>query len=459
MRDRLLDPFTLAGEPRPVTLPRYDWQVYHPRRPEKGGVRWHTVEGPFVLARKGLLYQTFSGGNWQSSSYGVGYATSRAVDDPGEWSQAVDGVRTLPVLRSGGEVVGPGHNSVVRGPDGRQLYCVYHRWSAAANARPGIRTMAIDRLDWAGERLLVLGPTTTPQPAPALPAITVEGEIELAGAASPAWPVPPSFLCEVTARVVGDSGTGGWGFALHGDGGPLASLLARHDRVDAPAAFHLLRLEVDGARAMLEIEGIEVWRGRLTAPVTALSLVAEDAAAAFSGFALTPGWEELFVASGDPSALGWEVAAGEAVIRDARLWLTPADPAGAPAQISRGPAFARYELVVNARQEGEGHYAIFPALSPEGDDAKPVITLAVREGGWALGVEDAAGRREVPLPQGFEPAVDQQLRFRRAGGRIEIFWEGVALGEAAAAAGPARVGLGTFDGTASFEAVRVTAES
>ncbi|HEX5719179.1 MAG TPA: family 43 glycosylhydrolase, partial [Thermoanaerobaculia bacterium] len=28
VRDRMLDPFTLAGEPVPVTLPRHDWHVY-----------------------------------------------------------------------------------------------------------------------------------------------------------------------------------------------------------------------------------------------------------------------------------------------------------------------------------------------------------------------------------------------------------------------------------------------
>src|SRR4029077_21009092 len=135
-------------------------------RPEKGGVRWHTVEGPFVLARKGLFYEMFSGGNWQHPTYGVGYATAARLEDPREWTQAADGERALPVLRSGGEVVGPGHNSVVRGPDNRQLWCVYHRWMS------GARVLAIDPLDWAGERLLVLGPTTGPRPAPIPPTLS-----------------------------------------------------------------------------------------------------------------------------------------------------------------------------------------------------------------------------------------------------------------------------------------------
>lgn len=63
VHDRMLDPWTLAGNPQPVTRARYDWQVYDPQRAEKGGVRWHTVEGPFVLQRKGRYYQMFSGGN------------------------------------------------------------------------------------------------------------------------------------------------------------------------------------------------------------------------------------------------------------------------------------------------------------------------------------------------------------------------------------------------------------
>lgn len=165
--DRMIDPFTLAGAPRPVTRARYDWQVYDPHRLEKGGVRWHTVEGPFVLKRKKRYYQMFSGGNWKNETYGVSYATTNNLHTPDEWEQAADGERVLPILRTiPGEVIGPGHNSVVRGPDNRQLFCIYHRWSAEVNDR----VLAIDRLDWAGEQLIVLGPSVTPQPAPGSPA-------------------------------------------------------------------------------------------------------------------------------------------------------------------------------------------------------------------------------------------------------------------------------------------------
>ena len=162
--DRMSDPFTLAGDPRPVTRAKYDWQVYDPARKEKGGVRWHTVEGPFVLKRKGKYFEMFSGGNWQNITYGVGYAVADRLNGDDEWTQQVDGIDTLPLLHTiPGKVIGPGHNSVVTGPNGRELYCVYHRWE------DGKRVMCIDRMDFAGgDRLFVVGPTSEPQPAPFL---------------------------------------------------------------------------------------------------------------------------------------------------------------------------------------------------------------------------------------------------------------------------------------------------
>ena len=163
--DRMRSPFSLAGQPQPVTRARFDWQIFDPQRAEKGGVCWHTIEGSFVLKRKGIYYQMFSGGNWQNPSYGVGYALTRNLATTEEWQQMCDGEQVLPILRTlPGQVTGPGHNSVVRGPDNRQLFCVYHRWGNGSG-----RQMAIDPLDFAGERMLVMGPSHTPRRQPTPP--------------------------------------------------------------------------------------------------------------------------------------------------------------------------------------------------------------------------------------------------------------------------------------------------
>jgi GH43 family beta-xylosidase len=433
VRDRLLDPFTLEGNPRPVARPRHDWHVYHPNRPEKGGVRWHTVEGPFVLRRKGVLYEMFSGGNWQNPTYGVSYATTRNFHDPCEWEQAADGEGVLPILRSGGEVVGPGHNSVVRGPGNRQLYCVYHRWSADLKDR----VMAIDPLDWAGERMLVLGPTTTPQPGPNPP--TISDLLDAPAVLQPGQALryetgAPSFLVEVSVR------------------GNIAVVLWDEDRelqrlpFHASGAFRLLRLEVDGPRVCLSRdEGAPLWRGTLAGNAAALSLAAEGAAAEISGFTLTAGWENLFEEDGDPCALGWEILDGGA-------WRV--EQGGLHGEgtswIAKGPALGSYLFVINARlNQGDG-YAFAPALAgAEG----PRIHLERRGTEWTL----RKGEQIFTLPAAFDPSIEQQFRFRKIGGDMEIAWEGLHLGTVEAPPGPARVALAAIRGVASFEAVRVTA--
>jgi GH43 family beta-xylosidase len=438
VRDRLLDPFTLEGSPRPVALPRHDWHVYHPNRPEKGGVRWHTVEGPFVLRRKGVLYEMFSGGNWQNPTYGVSYATARGLQDPGEWTQAADGSAVLPILRSGGEVVGPGHNSAVRGPDNRQLYCVYHRWSADRKDR----VLAIDPLDWAGERMLVLGPTTAPRPAPDPPAIAdlLEAPAVLGRGEEVRYETgSPSFLVEVSAR-------GGAGIVLWDRDREVL-------RLETPSGsfFRLLRLEVDGPRAAASLdEGAPFFQGIIEGSVTGLSLTALDTPAEFSGFALTAGWEDLFEEDGDPGASGWETAGGSWRIEGGRL---RGEGGGVEAWIAKGPALDSYLAVINARLEsGEGYAFAFAEFGDEGTR----IALQQGSAGWSLRSLGAV-EQIFPLPAAFDARIDQQLRFRKVGDVMEVAWEGLRLGEIRVSPGPARVGLASGRGSASFEAVRITA--
>ena len=286
VRDRMLDPFTLAGEPTPVTLPRYDWHVYHPNRPEKGFVRWHTVEGPFVLKHAGRYYQMFSGGNWQNPTYGVSYAVADSLDRAEEWEQAADGEQVLPILCTiEGKVVGPGHNSVVRGPDNRQLVCVYHRW--IFEPEPA-RVLAIDPLDWEGDRMVVRGPSDEPVPALPLPDVydLFDGDLK------PEWTVNGGTWISGGGSVRGESGeiridTGATSFILEvsvrGSGG--ISLDGLRFSVD-PGGWRLIRAEVDGLACKIFVDGLQRWQGSLAGPCRTVALTAE-ASAELSGFALT----------------------------------------------------------------------------------------------------------------------------------------------------------------------------
>jgi len=517
VRDRMLDPFTLAGEPRAVTRARYDWQVYDPERKEKGGVRWHTVEGPFVLRRKNLYYQMFSAGNWQNLTYGVSYAVSDRIEREDEWEQFADGERVLPILRTVPErVIGPGHNSVVRGPDNQQLFCVYHRWDGERG-----RVLAIDRLDWVGERMTVLGASATPQFAPTPPTFAGfsgehkdnlgEGWTCGASSSSGRWSVregaarqeskavgtalarcgigASSFILEVSLCALDASGAGEFGVALmkadehvlqftlepETKKARVAGQATDGENVETrfalpadfePRAFHLLRVVVDNARVTIFLdERVVRWQGTLSAAPDSIALVTEGATAAFRGFELTIGWEELFMQPGRTlTERGWQVGDNDSWhLQDGLLLF--GNPEGRHQVIVRGPLLGSYEFVVNVRLEvepsrGAGCYGFYPAQGGGDDGALITVERDEASGQWALIVHsetDASSVINWPLPASFDPFAMQQFRFRKQNGRLAIQWESTPLGEINTTNEATGVGLYAHRASVAIDMVRVTA--
>lgn len=119
-----------------------DWHVFASPREMNGRVwqSWHTLEGAFVVFHAGRYYCLYSGGCWGNGSYGVGYGVA---DHPlGPWrDMSLNGPNVLRGVP--GQVIGPGHNSVVEGPDGR-LWIAYHAWGADMTAR----RFCLDPLVW-----------------------------------------------------------------------------------------------------------------------------------------------------------------------------------------------------------------------------------------------------------------------------------------------------------------------
>lgn len=118
---------------------------------------WHTVEGPCVLFHEGLYYCLYSGGNWEGDGYGVGFGVAEHPLGPWRDDWNLEGAAVLRGLP--GKVLGPGHNSVVIGPDNQTPFMVYHAWDAAHTAR----RMCIDPLIWTPDGPQCAGPTWTPQ--------------------------------------------------------------------------------------------------------------------------------------------------------------------------------------------------------------------------------------------------------------------------------------------------------
>jgi beta-xylosidase len=129
--DRMLSPTQLAGEARDALVPFADWQLYEARREMYGATYdWHTLEGPSVIHREGQYWLTYSGGSWEGDGYGVSWASARHPLGP--WVAANPSMPRL--LSTDGDLVGPGHNCLVVGPNGDDVI-VFHAWNDSGTRR------------------------------------------------------------------------------------------------------------------------------------------------------------------------------------------------------------------------------------------------------------------------------------------------------------------------------------
>ena len=136
----------LAGQGTPVLRPRWDWQRFKADRQMYGDTYdWHTLEGPCVWIHDGRYYCFYSGGCWENETYGVDYGVTDHVLGP--WSDAGNesGPRVIKTIPA--RLIGPGHNTIITGPDGQTDYIIYHAWDRTM-AR---REMHLSSLVWTPE--------------------------------------------------------------------------------------------------------------------------------------------------------------------------------------------------------------------------------------------------------------------------------------------------------------------
>lgn len=124
---------------------KHDWQRFErDRAMYDGRYDWHTLEGPFIRKHGQRYFCFYSGGRWEDETYGVDYGVADHVLGPYSDEGNENGPRVLHTVP--GELIGPGHNSVVRGPDGED-YIVFHAWDSPMTAR----RMFIERLLWTAD--------------------------------------------------------------------------------------------------------------------------------------------------------------------------------------------------------------------------------------------------------------------------------------------------------------------
>ncbi|HEY0457106.1 MAG TPA: glycoside hydrolase family 43 protein [Verrucomicrobiae bacterium] len=147
----------LEGPGQVVLRSTRDWQRFQKNRPMYGRTwDWHTLEGPCVRKHNGRYYCFFSGGRWETENYGVDYAVADSFTGPYSDAGNENGPRILKTVPD--RILGPGHNSIVVGPDKETEYIVYHAWDKKMKARQ----MFVDRLIWTPEGPRCDGPTWEP---------------------------------------------------------------------------------------------------------------------------------------------------------------------------------------------------------------------------------------------------------------------------------------------------------
>ncbi len=157
---RLASMTETAGESRTVLRARHNWQRFIVDRSMYGAVfDWHTLEGPCVRKHAGRYYCFYSGGRWETDSYGVDYAVADSALGPYSDAGGEAGPRVLRTVP--GRALGPGHHSIVEGPGGTE-FAAYHAWDPGMEAR----RLCIDPLRWTPEGPRCDGPSWLPVEIP-----------------------------------------------------------------------------------------------------------------------------------------------------------------------------------------------------------------------------------------------------------------------------------------------------
>lgn len=124
--DKMIDPFTPAGNPVLVVEPTLDEDIYMKDRYQKGR-HWHTIEGAFYFREGDWQYVMYSGNCFEQPTYYIGYARAKTDEidlTKIKFEKFPDDLTYHPVLKANEFEEGTGHHSMIK-EDG-QWYAVYH---------------------------------------------------------------------------------------------------------------------------------------------------------------------------------------------------------------------------------------------------------------------------------------------------------------------------------------------
>jgi beta-xylosidase len=143
------------GAPRLMMKASQPWELQHPDFNRCN-------EGPTVFRHGGRYYMTYSANDTSMPDYGIGYATAGSPLGPWTKSEANPILKTI----QGTGISGPGHNSIVASPNGKELWIVYHTHADPAHPSED-RIVNSDRITFDAAGAMHVTATRSPQPLPA----------------------------------------------------------------------------------------------------------------------------------------------------------------------------------------------------------------------------------------------------------------------------------------------------
>ena len=126
------NPWTIDGERTLLATPQYSWERY--------GLPIN--EGPQVLIHDGQLHIIYSASGYWTHQYALGrltYGGVGPITSASSWTKSPS-----PVFKQSGEVVGVGHASFVKSPDGTEDWIVYHS-HPSPTGNPDLRVVRIQQ--------------------------------------------------------------------------------------------------------------------------------------------------------------------------------------------------------------------------------------------------------------------------------------------------------------------------
>ncbi|HMJ08800.1 MAG TPA: hypothetical protein VK468_07330, partial [Pyrinomonadaceae bacterium] len=414
-----------------------------------------------------------------------------------EWEQFSDGERVLPILRTIPEkVIGPGHNSIIRGPNNRELYCVYHRWTENG------RVMAIDRMDFAGRRIFIVGATDTPQIKPYEPNVSdlFPGRPLFADAGSKGrwkpsndgiesavretcervYSTRESFICETTFRCLEWKGEKArLGFRLADKNGIILEISIKPVKRTGTISFrtngtetvnefflpldfilaadHLFRAEADGTKVKVSIDATAVaFETRCRSAIRSLSILSQRTTSRFAALTITDGFEDLFESDDEnPETNGWRIlglAAMKPTQREGELLISTERGCS----VTKGELFDAAEYAANIRMVNNG--------SPNSDFGLQLLdrsdSVAVRFGcnssGFYVDIPGAKTPIEMKAFAGFDASVYHQFRMIKLPRKLIAMLDSALIAEVDADLPATRISIFCTDAAAATDMARVT---